>query len=103
MIVGVVIKEAVGALCLVLGLVIWIKKKVSLIHSYHYKNVKQEDIPAYARFIGISLILIGLGISVSGVLDLFYSTLWWVPVVAGFLLGGILFYVTQKKYNGSVF
>ena len=103
MIAGVIIKEAVGLLCIVLGLLIWIKKKVSLIHSYHYKKVKAEDLPSYARLVGISLILIGLGICISGVLDLLYSTLWWVPLVVGFVAGAILFYITQKKYNGSVF
>ena len=103
MIFGVIVKEAVGLLCVVLGLVLWIKRKVSILHSYHYKNVKEEDIPAYSRMVGISLILIGAGICGSGILDLFYSPFWWISLIIGFLSGAIVFYVAEKKYNGSIF
>ncbi len=103
MIVGVCIKFAVGALCIVLGLLIWLKRKVSLLHTYHYKNVKPEKIPSYARMVGIGLILIGVGICVSGVLDLLRSSLWWVALIVGFVSGLTVFCVAQKKYNGSVF
>ena len=103
MIVGVCIKIAVGVLCIALGCVLWIKKKVSILHTYHYKNVKPENIPAYARLVGIGLILIGAGIGVSAVLDLFASRFWWIPLVVGFVFGFAVFYYAQKKYNGSVF
>ena len=103
MIVGVIIKEAVGLLVIVLGLVLWIKRKVSILHDYHYKNVKQEDIPAYTRLMGIGLIFVGLGIGVSGVLDLIYSVWWWTPLVVGFVSGFTVIIIAQKKYNGSIF
>ena len=102
MIVGVIVKEAVGLLIIVLGLVLWIGRKVSILHAYHYKNVKKESIPAYCRMMGIGLILIGLGIAVSGVLDLFYSALWWIPLVVGFFVGLTIVCIAQKKYNGSI-
>ena len=56
-------------LCVVLGLLIWKKEKVSLIHDYHYKNVQEADIPAYARLMGIGIILIGVGICIAGILN----------------------------------
>ena len=99
MIFGSIIEMAVGALCIVLGLLIWLKP---LLHSYHYKNVKEEDLPAYCRLAGIALMLIGVGIIVAGVLNLFYLSLWWVPLVVGFTVGFSIFIYAQKKYNGSI-
>lgn len=102
MIFGVIIELAVGAVCIVLGLLLWIKQKVSILHDYHYQHVKQEDLPAYARQMGIGLILIGAGIVITGVLNLVGSALWWLPLLAGFVLGIIVICIAQKKYNGSV-
>ena len=102
MVVGVIIDFAVGALCIVLGTLVWKKQMLSILHDYHYKNVKQEDIPAYTRQIGIGLIAIGSGICITGLLNLLYSALWWIPLTAGIALGLIVMYITQRKYNGSV-
>lgn len=103
MIIGVIVDFAVGLLCIILGLMLWKKQKISLIHSYHYKNVKKEDVPAYTRLMGIGLILIGVGICVTGVLNLLYSSLWWIPLLAGVVMGFIIMNKAQKKYNGSWF
>ena len=103
MIVGVITELAVGLLCIVLGLVIWKKQKVSLVHEYHYKNVKKDDIPAYTRLLGIGLILIGIGICGTGLLNLFESSFWWIPMLIGFAAGIIVMNKAQKKYNGSWF
>ena len=102
MIWGVVVEMAVGTMCIVFGLLIWVGRKVSLLHSYHYKNVKREDMPAYTRMVGIGLILIGAGIATTGVLNIFKLALWWIPVVVGFVSGLTVFIVAQKKYNGSI-
>ena len=102
MILGVIIDIAVGALCVVLGLLIWKKQKVSILHDYHYKNVKKSDMPAYTRQIGIGLITVGAGIIITGLLNIAHSSLWWVSLAAGFIIGLIIMYKAQKKYNGSV-
>ena len=86
-----------------MGLLLWKKQKVSLLHSYHCKDVKKEDIPAYSRQMGIGIILIGLGICISGFLDLLNSKLWWLPISAGFITGFVVLHKTQMKYNGSWF
>jgi hypothetical protein len=103
MIFGVAVEAAVGLLCIVLGLVIWIKRKASLIHDYHYKNVKEADLPAYTRLVGISLIAIGAGVCGAGILNLLESPFWWIPLVSGFAAGFIVMNKAQKKYNGSWF
>ena len=102
MIIGCIIETSVGVLLIVLGSLVWFKRKVSLLHTYHYKNVKEEDLPAYCRMVGIGLILIGLGIGATGVLNLFYLSLWWIPVLVGFVAGLTVFIIAQKKYNGSI-
>ncbi len=103
MLIGFFIELAVGLLCIVLGLLIWIKQKASLIHEYHYKNVKKEDIPAYTRLVGISLLAIGGGICITGAFNLFASPLWWIPISVGFVAGFLVMNRAQKKYNGSWF
>ena len=103
MIFGFVTELAVGLLCIVLGLIIWFKQKVSLIQEYHYKNVKEADKPAYARLVGVSLILIGAGVCATGAFNLARSRFWWVPLVLGFLAGFIVMNKAQKTYNGSWF
>ena len=102
MIVGLIIDMIVGLSCIILGVLLWKKQMVSLLHSYHYKNVKEEDIPAYTRQIGIGLIMIGAGICITGLLNLAYSDLWWIPLGGGFVIGFVVLYKAQMKYNGSV-
>ena len=102
MILGVIIELAVGAICTVLGVLLWKKQMVSFLHDYHYKHVKKEDIHAYTRQMGIGLIIIGAGIIITGLFNLVDSSLWWIPLLAGFVLGFVVITMAQKKYNGSV-
>ncbi len=101
MILGIIINLAVGLLCVVMGLLIWLKQKVSLLHDYHYKNVKEEDMLSYCKYIGIGIIVIGLGICATGILDIFESSMWWLGLVVGFVAGFAILNHTQKKYNGK--
>ena len=102
MIIGAVIDFTVGITLIVLGLLVWKKQKISILHEYHYKNVSREDIPAYARQIGMGLLTIGVGIVVTGILELVISSFWWIASAAGFVIGLILIFRAQKKFNGSV-
>ena len=99
MIVGVVIELAVGLLCIVLGLLLWKKQKISLLHDYHYQYVKREDIPAYTRRVGMGIVIVGAGIAAAGLLDLALSPLWWTPLAAGIVPGLVLIILAQRKYN----
>lgn len=103
MIIGCLIDFAIGALCVAWGWLIWKKQRLSLIHEYHYKNVKAADVPAYARLVGISLLLIGAGICATGLLSLAESRLWWAPMTGGLAAGLIVMNRAQKRYNGSWF
>ena len=103
MILGAAIELAVGAIFIVLGVLLWKKQMVSILHDYHYQHVKQDDIPAYTKQMGLGLILMGAGMIITGLLTLASSAVWWVPLLAGFVSGLFIFFMAQKKYNGSVF
>lgn len=49
------------------------------------------------------MILIGVGICVTGLLNLFESAFWWIPMIAGFASGLAVLSAAQIKYNGSWF
>ena len=103
MIIGLLVEFGVGMLCIVMGLLIWKKERISLIHDYHFRNVRKEDIPSYCRLIGIGLILIGAGICITGILDLSGSAFWWIPMLSGMITGILVMNRAQKRYNGSWF
>ena len=104
MLFGVIILFAVAALCAVLGLLIWKKQKISLVHDYHHWNVREEDVPAYCRQVGISLLVIGAGIGLDGVANLFSrDSLGYLALGVGIIGGIIVMHKAQKKYNGGWF
>ncbi len=103
MIIGLFIELSVGILLTGLGLSIWKKQNASLLHDYHFKNVREEDIPGYTRMMGQGLIVMGAGVCLCGLLDMLQSSFWWVPLLVGFVTGFLMMNRAQKKYNGSWF
>ena len=104
MIFGMIIFLAVGLLCLVLGLLLWKKQKLSLVHDYHTRRIQEEDVPAYSRLLGFGLLAIGAGCVLTGVVALgLERPLGWIAFPAGFLAGLALILRAQRKYNGGVF
>ena len=102
MLFGIITEVLVGMICIIPGILLWKKQQVSILHDYHYRNVRKEDIPAYTRQMGSGLMITGAGIIITGVFDLFDSPFWWLPLLIGFILGLLVIYLAQKKYNGSI-
>ena len=99
-----IILSAVGLLLVIFGLLILLRKKVSLVHEYHYRNVRPEDIPAYCRLLGISLLVFGVGIILTGVINAVFDTAFgWLAFVIGLVVFFIIANRAQRKYNGSWF
>ncbi len=95
---------AVGLLLIVLGLLTWKKQRVTIIHEYHRKNVKKEDLPEYAREMGIAQIVIGIGLCLTGILlAATVSVFAWIPFVANLLAGLYIMHRALTKYNGGWF
>lgn len=104
MIVEFCITLPIGLLCIVLGLVVWLRQKIDLIHAYHCRRVKPEDVRAYTRLWGIALVILGVCICAVGVVNWLLATeIGWSFMAVGFLVGGLLGNHAQKKYNGSWF
>ena len=104
MIVGFVVCVGTGILLLVLGWLIWKKQMIHLIHDYHYRKVKEADVPAYTRQMGIALIWMGVGSLLTGIINLAFQTgAGWILFVIGFVVGSVLMFKAQMKYNGSIF
>lgn len=99
-----VIVVALGVLCVFLGWLVWKKGKISLLHSYHYKRVRQEDFPVYTAIMGKETIRIGMGLIGLAAINFALQT------QGGWLWFGICFstallrmHMAQKKYNGGWF
>lgn len=104
MLIGLIVFLTVGILFFVLGLLIWKKQKINLIHEYHIRSVKQEDVPAYTRLMGIGMLAIGTGCVITGaVVFIFEKPLGWIAFPVGFLAGLVIFLKAQKTYNGGLF
>ena len=104
MIFGMIVFLAVGLLCLVFGLLLWKKQRISLVHDYHTRKVKEADVPAYTRLMGFGLLAIGAGCVLTGVIALgLERPLGWIALPAGFFVGLALMLRAQKKYNGGIF
>jgi len=78
---------------------------ISLLHYCHYKNVAKEDIPAYTRAMGIGLVVVAVGVWITGLLRIIGlpSLLSLSAAVLGIIIGVIIMSKAQMKYNGSWF
>ena len=93
-----------GLLCLALGGAIWLRKKITLIHDYHYKKVKEEDKKAYTAVMGKGMMVLGAGCILSGLVCAFGKEAWIGPVlIGGFVLGLGLMLYGQFRYNHGIF
>lgn len=94
----------IGILFMLLGYLIGVKGKIQLIHSYHYKRVKDKDKKAYTRLMGFGIGVIGAFIIIASFLYLGFGTNGAASALfSGIILGlGIIVYA-QYKYNGGIF
>ena len=102
MLLGLIVFLGVAILFFVLGTVLWKKQRIDLVNAWHTRHVKKEDVPAYTKLMGLSLIAIGAGCAVTGIVAcMFEETLGWLALPVGFVVGFALIWKAQKKYNGG--
>ncbi len=95
---------AVGIVLIVLGVLTWKKQTTAFLHSYHYKKVKEEDLPAYTKGMGVGQIIIGAGFCLTGILKHFTEgSLSWAGLIAGLAAGLPFILKAQKAFNKSWF
>ncbi|WP_242996520.1 DUF3784 domain-containing protein [Coprococcus sp. AF21-14LB] len=94
----------IGILCLYLGWEIWKKEKITLIHDYHHKRVKDIDKKAYTGQMGKGMLIIGAGVMLTGIVDFITTSLFgWCFFVIGFSIGLVMMTHAQIKYNHGIF
>ena len=84
---------------------------VSMMHSYHTKRVSEEDRIPFGKMVGLGMIIIGISVIAASALTMastllqsgIYSTVGYVILAIGFVIGlGIAFYA-MIKYNKGIF
>lgn len=98
------VMEGCSVLFFYLGFLIWKKERINLIHDYHYTKVKEKDKKAYTSIMGKAMIVIGIGMAISGVIGIFIDSLKSaIPFGITFLIGICMMIFAQIKYNRGIF
>ena len=100
----------VGAILIILG-ISHTKGNISSLHSYHIKNIKEEDILPFGKRVGIGNIIIGISIILYSILMAIFETLKIKMLLAasifvlliGILIGIVIALRAIIKYNHSLF
>ena len=91
----------VGVIFIICGIVVMCGK-IELMHSYHIKNITEETRKPYGRVVGAGLLIIGVGILLDGILSFFFDSTKIVTVIS-FIIGLIIIFYGQLKYNKGIF
>lgn len=104
-IISAVISAIVGIVLLIVGILIR-KGNVSILHSYHYKNV--TDIDAYSKEMGSAVMFMSVPTCINGFITLFahikiVSVISAVLLFTGMIICVIHIFKVQVKHNGGIF
>lgn len=89
-----------GLIFIILGLLIWKKQIISLLHSYHYDKVKKENRKAFCAISGIGIMIVGIGLLITGiVVSITDSPYAFIIFAIGFVIGFIMLIFAGLRYN----
>ena len=98
-----IIQIIIGIVLIVVG-IFNMKGKISLLHSYHRKRVKEEDVIPFGKKVGIGSIIIGIAIIIAGIFSILNHTyISNVILGIGLIIGCILIFYAMLKYNKGIF
>ena len=97
-----ILSIAIGILIVVLG-ILNIKGNLKLLHSYHIKNVKEEDKVPFGRKIGAGAVIIGCAIILAKIAGFFIPGIDNIIMIVGLIPGVILILYALFKYNKGIF
>ena len=99
-IIGVLTTGGVGVLLVVLGVLLWKKEMITLLHDYHVNKVSQEDKKAFCKLSGIGLIIPGAGLVLSAILLGITDSAWsFLCFAVSFPVGLGMLIAAGRKYN----
>ena len=84
---------------------------ISSLHSYHRNRVAPEDVKPFGKLVGLGTLIIGIAISVMGVLIFIYektgnklfSVISVVVTIVSLIVGSAIAFYAMKKYNKGIF
>ncbi|MEK6263241.1 MAG: DUF3784 domain-containing protein [Clostridium sp.] len=92
-----------GLIFIFIGLRIWKKEQITLIHDYHYTRVAEKDKKSYIEKMGKACIIMGIGFILMGIFDFISKTAYgWICFGIFIVWGLIMIFTAQKKYNGGL-
>lgn len=101
-----IIQIVMGSIFIAIG-ISNMKGNISLLHSYHRKRLKEEDIIHFGKKIGTGIIIIGCTIIMAGILELLisgnYIYIINIVLMFGFIPGIIIILYALFKYNKGIF
>ena len=100
----------VGVACVIIG-VLNRRGNVKMLHSYHYKRVKPEDILPFGKLVGFGMIIFGVSIIIFSIMSgisiyiekemlVFIGA---IIMIVGMIIGSIIMFYAMKKYNKGIF
>lgn len=93
----------VGCLLLFISYCLGVKKQITLMHDYHYTNIKEIDKDAYCKGMSIGFLLLTITFFMSGYLyymeEMLEAT---IVLLVGNIISVLYLIKTQIKYNGSI-
>lgn len=93
----------IGAVISLLGC-LNIMGNISSIHWYNRRKVTEEDIPKYGRLVGSGTLVIGISMTVTGILQMIFNNeIIYYITAAGIVIGIVLIFWGQFKYNKGIF
>ena len=97
---GAIIEGVVGLILIVLGYLIWVKKKITLLHDYHYDKVKEEDKDVFCTLSGLGVFVLGVSFLVTAVIiAITESALSFIAMAVGFVVSITMLIYAGRKYN----
>lgn len=90
-----------GVFLMIVGIVIWVGKRIELVHGEDASKVYECDIADYARLLGIGVILMSFAVIAYGVLSCFPIIPAYVQWIAIGTFGGaglIVLLIGHRKY-----
>ena len=98
-----VLQIVIGFALIVIG-ILNIKGNVSMLHSYHTKRVKDEDILPFGKRVGTGSIIVGISIVLAGLVSILnYEIISNVIIGVGLGIGLIIIFSAMIKYNKGIF
>ncbi len=92
-----------GICFIVLGIMNY-KGNINSIHFYNRKKITEATRKPYGKLMGIGTVIIGLGLIITGILEMFaeLENLYYIMLVS-IVIGIIIMLYAQIKYNKGIF